>query len=210
MIPNTLHHVWLGNVKIPEIFNVFQRGWRKLHPLWNYKLWTDTDVTYFEQPYKDMIYQTNGYSSKSNIVRLYIMYKYGGVYCDMDFEFNRCIDELLYTNAFVGKETHNSFGNAIFGAEKKCEWVQYQLKKLTEYIGLKPPPWGPVLITEASKKFEGFITVHSSDYFYPYLWNDGPFLAKDFPNSYAVHHWSKLWTEENRVAEIEKTRTNGN
>ena len=41
LIPRILHQIWLGGSPIPEEFLEFSAGWRRAHPQWDYRLWTD-------------------------------------------------------------------------------------------------------------------------------------------------------------------------
>ena len=41
LIPRILHQIWLGGSPIPEEFLEFSAGWRRHHPHWEYRLWTD-------------------------------------------------------------------------------------------------------------------------------------------------------------------------
>lgn len=190
-IPKILHQVWLGKQPIPEIFIEWKNHWRVLHPDWQYKLWTDRDISKNTQ----LITFTSSsqqFSSKSNIVRLYAIMKYGGVYCDMDFEWNKNIDDFLVYEAFSCKETPNLYCNAIFGAIKQHEWVIYQYENLHKYYML-PPPWGPTLMTEAIQEIGQNVVTIPTNFFYPYLYNNSYVAAKEFPDSYAVHHWNCSW-----------------
>lgn len=144
-----LHQVWLGKESVPEPFVQWKNEWQVLHPDWQYKLWTDREIS----KNTELVTMTNSaqqFSSKSNIVRLYAVMNYGGVYCDMNFEWNKNIDDFLIFEAFACKENPNLYCNAIFGAIKKHERVVYQYENLHRYYML-PPPWGPTLMTEAAQ-----------------------------------------------------------
>ena len=45
-IPKIIHQIWLGS-ELPVRFRGYQQNWRRLHPDWDYKLWTDRDVENF-------------------------------------------------------------------------------------------------------------------------------------------------------------------
>lgn len=190
-IPKILHQVWLGENPIPEVFITWRNNWRQLHPDWEYRLWTEENTDIAE--IKDMINVAQRFSSKSNIIRLYAVMKFGGVYCDFDFNWNKNIDELLVHKAFAAKERPDLYCNAMFGAEKEHEWVIYQFENLHKYCN-QPPPWGPTLMTVAAKRFNSLTTLPTS-FFYPYSW-DKPFCSsKNFPESYVVHHWCQSWRD---------------
>ncbi len=186
MIQKILHQVWVGKKKIPAKFIKWRDGWRKLHPDWEYKIWTDDDVLEI----KHLLDKCDSLASKSNVIRLWVVLKYGGVYCDMDFQWNKNMDELLKCNAFACKQDDELFCNAIFGAEKGNRWVKYQFNVLPKFVN-RPAPWGPHLMTLASKIKD--FTELPTNYFYPYSWDMDFQDASNFPSSYAVHHWEMSW-----------------
>ena len=42
MIPRILHQTWKTNV-VPDRFVEFQQSWRRHHPAWEYRLWSDAE-----------------------------------------------------------------------------------------------------------------------------------------------------------------------
>jgi len=188
MIPKILHQVWLGQTSIPTKFLEWTEGWRTLHPDWEYFLWTEKEV----KPIEDYLSKCKGFSSKSNVVRLWTVLQHGGVYCDMDFEWNNNINELLHYPAFAARETQKVYCNAIFGAEPNNPWVSYQFRQLPKYLA-EAPPWGPKLMTGACRKLPDSYQEVSTDKFYPYLWNSPYRPSSEFPQAFAVHHWEKSW-----------------
>jgi len=216
VIPQKLHQVWLGHNHIPEEFVKFTSNWRKLHPDWQYKLWTEETISNKPQ-IKNLVDKCEAFSSKSNVVRLYAVYLEGGVYADMDIDWFRNFDELLNVNSFASPETNKTnkelglkdfhinysklFCNAIFGAVTKSEWVNWQIKQLSEMVSEKPP-WGPTLMTNAVEAFKNTndFQEYPSTYFYPYFWNEEYTKSEDFKNknkeSYVVHHWESSWDQK--------------
>lgn len=192
MIPKILHQIWLGSNDIPDEFIIWRDHWRTLHPDWEYMLHTDEDVP---EHLKDYINSCKHYSSKSNIMRLYVVNKYGGVYCDTDFEWNKNIDCFLDNTFIVAKQQPSVYCNAFFGSVADNEILKWQLNQVEDYYRLNPP-WGPGLLTLAIKKYKNQVTDLPTKYVYPYLW-DRPFTpACIFPDAYLVHHWKKSWGKQ--------------
>lgn len=189
MIPKILHQVWLGKAEIPEEFIMWRDKWRELHPDWQYMLHKDEDVPDSLKMYVD---RCSHYSSKSNIMRLYVVNKYGGVYCDTDFEWNKNIDCFLDNEFIVAKQQGTMYCNAFFGSVANNEILEYQLGLVDKYCGLNPP-WGPTLLTLAVEKYKSGVKVLNSEYVYPYLWYEESKPASSFPEAYLVHHWCKSW-----------------
>lgn len=188
-IPKILHQVWLGPSPIPNEFILWKDKWKNLHPDWEYMLHTDKDIP---SHLKDYIDTCRHFSSKSNILRLYVIFTYGGVYCDTDFEWNKNIDIFLDNKFIIAKQHGNLYCNAFFGSTKHSKVIKFQLDLLQDYIRMSPP-WGPTLMTIAVDKYINEINIIPTKYVYPYMWTDPYKPAKEFPDAYLVHHWRKSW-----------------
>jgi mannosyltransferase OCH1-like enzyme len=197
MIPKIFHNIWLGDKKIPEEFVAYHNNWKKFHPEWDYRLWTNEDLINIDPYITDLINQSKIFSSKSNILRIYILYVYGGVYCDMDIDWNKSMNPLLDNLAFMPKATLNTYCNAVLGAVEHHNWFKLMLDSLDRFVQ-DPPPWGPELTKQTFLKLmdSNTITLLPRKSFYPYLWNETPRPTECFPDSYGVHHWNKSWKKE--------------
>jgi len=189
MIPKILHQVWLGPNPIPDEFISWISHWKSLHPDWTYMLHTDKDIP---KNLENYINSCKHFSSKSNIMRLYVVNKYGGVYCDTDFEWNKNINCFLDNNFIVSKQQASVYCNAFFGSIADNQILKWQLDQIKNYY-TRHPPWGPELLTLAVEKYKDKITDLPTKYVYPYLWNNPFTPACNFPDAYLVHHWKKSW-----------------
>ena len=44
LIPQIFHRIWLGDKEMPEEFVYYGETWKKLHPSWKIKLWTEENI----------------------------------------------------------------------------------------------------------------------------------------------------------------------
>ncbi len=84
-IPHTIHQIWLGTKPFPEKYRQWQKSWQSI-PGWTYKLWTDKDVEKLNLANKAIYDKENNYGARSDIARIEILYRFGGLYVDTDFE----------------------------------------------------------------------------------------------------------------------------
>jgi hypothetical protein len=103
-IPHIFHQTW----KTPDIPAEWQecvQSWRAHHPQWQYTLWTDEDNRKFiQEHFPEFLGFYDSYSyniQRADAIRYFVLYTYGGVYVDLDFECLQPIDHLLADNAFV-------------------------------------------------------------------------------------------------------------
>lgn len=84
-IPKIIHQIWLGG-SLPEKYKAFQASWIKMHPDWQYILWTEKEIDQLGLVNRKQYDQTPNYGAKSDIARYEILYRFGGLYIDTDFE----------------------------------------------------------------------------------------------------------------------------
>ncbi len=122
-IPRIVHQIWLGS-KVPEKYRHWIESWMNMRG-WEYKLWTDEEVKKFKMKNRDLYERSDNFGEKSDILRLEILYKYGGLYVDTDFE---CIqpeifDELhRYFDFYIGFEPLEH-GSTKFNMFKMCNAI---------------------------------------------------------------------------------------
>lgn len=89
MIPKLIHQTWKTN-DIPKKHRRFVNKLKTLNPDWSYKLWTDEDNDGFVKREFPEFYQVfKGFSRnimRADVIRYLIMYRFGGVYLDLDYE----------------------------------------------------------------------------------------------------------------------------
>jgi FkbM family methyltransferase len=94
-IPKTIHQVWIGPKPPPT---AMMDTWKRMHPDWQYKLWTDARG-WMNQDKIDSMPELNG---KADLIRYEILARYGGVALDADSICVRKLDdELLEHEAFA-------------------------------------------------------------------------------------------------------------
>lgn len=85
-IPPIIHVIWMGSAPTEGV-KLTIASWRKYHPDWEIRLWTDEEVEKFSWVFpRSKIYfdQANSWAEKADILRLEILYQFGGIYTDAD------------------------------------------------------------------------------------------------------------------------------
>lgn len=121
-IPKIIHQIWLGG-PLPEKYYALQRSWQEHHPDWEYRLWTDADLATFPLTDPQRFKKAENKAEQSDILRYEILYRYGGLYVDVDFKCLKPHDSLLnHCDFYVGleaklpKNKHPAIGNAIIAS----------------------------------------------------------------------------------------------
>jgi len=100
LIPKIMHHIWLGLSDIPPLYQHYLNECKKLHPDWEFKIWYEKDIDELGLQNKDIYDKARSYVGRSDIARYEILYRFGGVYRDMDVKCFRPIDDLNHKYDF--------------------------------------------------------------------------------------------------------------
>jgi mannosyltransferase OCH1-like enzyme len=201
MIPKIIHQVWINDTdpKLPERFAQYRDGWLRLHPGWEYRLWNLKNIDFpLRRP--ELLKQAGSYAQLADILRLEIVYQYGGIYLDTDFECLRSIEPLLDDVAlFFCSEDGETFTQSIFGARQQHPLILRLVDGLPSRIGQDQPniETGPKYVTKAliNDGFPGDLTLFPRQTFFPYNWTELHRANETFPESYAVHRYAASWVK---------------
>lgn len=102
-IPRILHLVWVGNAARPESLDEYIVHWGLMMPHWKIRLWTNDDLndTEIEPNVLARIREAKKGTQKADILKYYVVHKYGGVYLDADVEPTRSLEPLIYMSDLV-------------------------------------------------------------------------------------------------------------
>jgi mannosyltransferase OCH1-like enzyme len=130
-IPKKIHFVWIGKTPLPDYFKLFLKGFKKLNPEFEIKVWRDADITqnnfpkiwsYLQQSnelqgerikeYTEALtmYKTNSepytynkYAQMCDLIRLELIYNEGGFYFDCTFQCLKSLHTILNRKeSFIG------------------------------------------------------------------------------------------------------------
>lgn len=163
--PKIIHQTW-KTTKIPQKWQISQSRWKKLHPTWEYRLWTDKDIeNYIKDKHPEFLVIWNSYPyqiQKVDAVRYFILNDFGGVYSDLDIVPRVPIDEYVENMTveamFVPSANTPCFTNAFMISQKGATiWQRvfdelFKTYKKWYYVGkhlLVMNTTGPYMLTRA-------------------------------------------------------------
>lgn len=207
-LPRRLHQVWVGGSP-PSPLDRWIAGWRDLHPEWTHWLWGDDDLDWLE--HRDLFDRADEFvpadavgQMRGDIVRYEILWRYGGVYVDADFEPRLPIDDLCDRSFMVQAPTSGEIANGIIGMPAGHPLMRRAIDGLVESSianrGRKAM-WltGPRYLSALLRDDDG-VDILPSGWFFPYRWDQ---LDKSYRDDgcYAVHHWLHMRTVRRRSLE---------
>ncbi len=223
MIPKIIHQIWKNEQLKPRQQDV-RDSWRRHNRGYEYRLWTDELIEGLlasSFPEWSTIY--HGYADsicRVDLARYLILYRFGGIYADLDYECLRPVDELLEGKRFVAglePESHSAkviaftqsglsriVCNAFIASEKLHPfWTHLfsQLRKSRQSTDVLDRT-GPFAFTRALDSFPSRdISILAQDVLYPLdkdeCW-EGRHLDVDFFTSktrqaFGCHYWEGNW-----------------
>ena len=209
-IPKIIHQIWLGS-PVPERFKAFQEEWIAMHHDWEYRLWTEKEIGTLDLENKRAYEKAINYGERSDIARYEILYRFGGVYVDMDFECLYPLNILHHSFDFytgiepLAKASFLSLviiNNGLIGSVPSHPILRSCIDAIKQNANEKDIviKTGPMMFTKA------FLTCANTDntrdiampptFFYP-ITNDisDPEQLKKYimPETFAIHHWAGSW-----------------
>jgi mannosyltransferase OCH1-like enzyme len=190
MIPRTLHQVWIGPDALPKEFEKYRESWRRHHPEWELRFWTEANLpTTFRR--REAYERDRIPAERSDIIRLEVLWLYGGVYIDTDMECRRPIDGLLEgVDLFVVYLKPGRITNTVIGSEPGHPLLDQALRELKpQQLGgsFDKSASGPHFLDSLVKDYPT-VAILPSEQFYP----STPEQRKD---AFAIHHSARSWKD---------------
>ena len=206
MIPKIIHQIHMGDNPLPEQELYWQKTWIDKNPDWSHILWDDAKIKGDLKITHPQVFENcESFSEKSDILRFEILYQFGGLYVDTDFECLKNIDPLFMNKSIVlYKQQRRKICSAFFGATKG----NTDVKRLIDGLPGREKShgnqnadakYGPLYVTETLGHEVALPDGKGSKKktVYPYLWMEKDRRTEDFtkthPEAYAVHHWNHSW-----------------
>lgn len=191
-IPKYLHQIWIGKKELmPE---KMMKTWENMEG-WEYLLWTEEAIDKLDLKNRklyDYFYAKGCYYGCSDIVRLEVLERYGGVYIDADTERLQSIDEILRDCTFfsVWSNTEGRIANGVMGTIPNHPIIQNYIEAMGSASKVEPV-WstiGGTMFTDMISKFQDKYTkILKPISFYPFNSKGVKTLGRD--KNYARHYW---------------------
>ncbi|MES2278376.1 MAG: glycosyltransferase [Bacteroidota bacterium] len=132
MIPKIIHLCWLSGDPYPDDIKKCLSTWSEHLSDYEIRTWTYKDLEQLNSTWATQAYNAKKYAFAADLIRLYALYHYGGIYLDSDVFVYRSFDPLLKLPYFIGEDYTHRFEPAIIGAEKGNSWIKLCLDHYSE------------------------------------------------------------------------------
>lgn len=181
-IPHTIHQTYKTFDSIPEHWKESYKEWQRLHPNSQYKFWSDADIDNFvKTEFPDFYPHFSKFEyniQKVDAVRYMILYKYGGIYSDLDLIPNEDVFQKLgngdlfltysanvndvVTNMLMASKENHPFWLEVIEEMKKGERF-YHIGKHFKVMHTT----GPCMLTRVVSKTKHNVTILSRTLYNP-------------------------------------------
>jgi mannosyltransferase OCH1-like enzyme len=222
---NIIHQIWFGlipnkNQAKKDFIKLkkYRDSWLIKNPKWSYICWNYDNclslMKYCFPEHLDMYKKYTYNVQRCDAVRYFILYRYGGLYADMDYYCNKPFDEAfaIYKNDIYLVETPNKFENEIhvsnslmYSKPKHNFWkslfIELEINKETPYYYYSKhlivmTTTGPNILNKVyhKNKHRFKLDYFPQKLFHPYGLNDEIITnLNDRPELFAMHLGKGSW-----------------
>lgn len=175
-----IHQIWVGPLPMPLDVRYYIKHIKESNPLIEHRLWTDHNLPTLPNEIK-LVYDKFGekkhYASQADVLRVFLIKEYGGLYLDADFDQIGPLDDLFdYDNFFC--EWNDTLLTGVFGAKAGNELIEYACKQ----ISLETDWYGPSWLNKVIDRHD--INV---------------MRLEEFESKYAQHHALGSWLTKEEI-----------
>lgn len=185
MIPKIINYIWLGNNEKPRLVKKAIRSWKKRAPSFEIKEWNEKNLESLME--KNVFYHdalnNKEYSYASDIARLVILKKFGGIYIDTDVYLLSDPSPYLSTHDLVfsiQNERSKYISMGFIAAKPNQDFINEMINKYNSKLFDKKKiipnsqEFGPILFDKYNLRQEnktqfrdkGKIAIYNSNVFY--------------------------------------------
>lgn len=220
MIPKIVHYCWFGAKDKPEIVKKCIASWKEKLPDYQIIEWNESNFDFNSSNYALEAYKEGKFAFVSDVVRVKVLYEYGGIYLDTDVEVFKSFDKILNTdNCLFGFEEKNYIGTSFIATVPKHKLIlellsKYKNTSFYDKDGSINQTTNVIMLTEIlcnkglnrNGKFQiidGDITIYPQEYFSPYDYINC--VSKATEETYCMHHFYVSWmSKSTRIKKILK------
>jgi len=156
-IPPFAHFIWFdhSSKKRPGWVDKIVGEFAILHPQWRVKVWDKVPAEFGDDQLVRRLADSHQFCMMSDILSYWLLWKYGGVYLDVDVVAVKSFDPLRHAHAFVGRHKSRYVNCAVMGSEPQSWFASQCLEAARQGGNYMPGPgdrarirYGPALLTK--------------------------------------------------------------
>lgn len=213
-----IHQIWVGPYQMPEREMKFSMEIRdklyKYYPDFKYILWTDNNLPHLPDNLKILwriFGERKDYAFQADILRIYLIYEFGGLYLDIDHEWvhGPRVEDFSYEGIFLNHgEPDHTIPNQSFGGSRHSPVMTFLFNSISQVNEWYGPSW----LGDTVREYYGHKRSTDHSIIYAKLHNDRV-LYDDYNafQDYFRHIPLYSWSQENKqmFADIDRHEQTG-
>lgn len=142
-----IHQAWLGNKRVPNQVEVWSKEIREKNPDFKYFFWTDENIPEMPEKLKEVYESLKHPAMKSDLLRVYVLHKFGGIYLDADYSFVgnfnqlNCFKDNRDYIVYQKKPKIEDLYNSVMIFNKNSKFTEHALSKVNQPGMWLGPHW---------------------------------------------------------------------
>lgn len=208
MMPKVIHYCWFGGKPLPKSAIKCISSWKKYLPGHEIVEWNESNFDVNAVPYVEEAYRCGKYAFVSDYVRFWVLYRYGGLYFDVDVEMIGKIDDIIARGNFMayehgmsiapglglGLEAGNALVRKVLDEYESSHFIvdgRMQMSRtVVNIVSDLLLPLGVERVKEGIDRI-GDIYIYHPDYFSPLNHRTDVLMITE--NSRSIHHYDASW-----------------
>ena len=210
MIPKIIHYIWLGGNPIPSAIQECIDSWKRVMPDFKLMLWDDEAIKEIDILFVKEALSVKKWAFASDVVRLWALANYGGIYLDTDVEIIKhwpdeflyehagyALDEGGYISVVMFSEGNNMVHKKLLDMYDNMSFVNedgsYNTEVNNTYIQHELEPLGYKRENALQRLTDGTV-LFPDDFFHCRSLTSGKLHITN--NSYSIHWHTILWASK--------------
>lgn len=209
MIPKIVHYIWFGNAPYSNKIKKCIDSWHKYLPEYQFMLWNEETFDISNScDFVQQAFENKKWAFVSDYVRIWALYKYGGLYLDTDVEICKPFDNFLehrmvlgtdengHLTALMASEPNSYIWRKLLDNYHSIQFVNidgsFNMKVNNSYIETELANHGYV-IENKKQNLDNDIIIYPDDWFHAADHMSG--ILHITENTHAIHWHTLTWCD---------------
>lgn len=207
MIPKIIHYCWFGGKEKPKKMQKCIQTWKEKLSDYVFMEWNESNFDINSLQYVSEAYERKKFAFVSDVARIQVLKKYGGIYMDTDVVVYKSFDEILANRCVLGLEYDNWVATSFMACEQDHPILEVFEKEYSNIVFTNPDGKENMttnvqrltrILTEKGlvrentfQRLEDGIVIYPIEYFSPYDYANC--IMEKTDNTFCAHLFFVTW-----------------